>query len=133
MRTREQERGARAFEAMGTADEKTVGLAIRLPALLQVNGLLATWAFLLSKGAREHRECLGFLVHHLRQEFPSLTPAGDAETVFLRWVGARTGAAAPPAAAEPLTGPALRQLTAEALAFAGWLKRAAEVQGGEVE
>ena len=99
-----------------------LALARKLPFMLHTNGLLATWAHLLAKPhkAPENRLALEVLSSHLRTVAGRLgltiAPTGDAGTIFDGWVSPQHG----------LTGFALRQNTAEALAFSIWLKRAAE-------
>jgi CRISPR/Cas system CMR-associated protein Cmr5 small subunit len=97
-----------------------LGLARTLPVMLQTNGLLATWAHLLAKAKKdeEYREALKALLEHFRAAPLRLVPDhGDAGKVF-------TGLWNAPASAA--SGAQLRRLTAEAIAFAVWLKRAAE-------
>jgi CRISPR/Cas system CMR-associated protein Cmr5 small subunit len=96
-----------------------LGLARTLPVMLQTNGLLATWAHLLAKPKKEeYRGALEALLGHFRAAPLRLVPAeGDAGHVFTRiWN----------APASPASGAHLRRLTAEAIAFSVWLKRAAE-------
>ena len=93
-------------------------LVRKLPVMLQTNGLLATWAYLLAKEKKDRQDIAKALLEHLRDS--GVAPASasrDARAVFLNdWTGpqARLG-----------TGE-LRRLTAEAIIYAGWLKRAAE-------
>jgi CRISPR/Cas system CMR-associated protein Cmr5 small subunit len=96
-----------------------LGLARTLPVMLQTNGLLAAWAHLLSKSKKEeYRGALDALLAHFRATPLRLVPAGgDPASVF-------TGIWNAPAS--PATGLQLRRLTAEAIAFSVWLKRAAE-------
>lgn len=126
MRSLDQRRAAAAYREIGDAHPDVVSLARSLPDMLRTNGLLATWAFLLTKEKKKDRQPtpLRAVLEHLRS-LPGLdVPAqGDLEAVFLHWVGGATGAGG------SVDGPALRALTAEALAFAGWLKRAAEARG----
>jgi CRISPR/Cas system CMR-associated protein Cmr5 small subunit len=99
------------------------------PAMLQTNGLLAGVAFLLAKrGKPKYDRVAEAVVAHLRDTTFGLNvgPAGTPIEVFRYWVG--TGAAGP-----NVTGPDLQHLSEEALAFAGWLKRAAEAHGGDQE
>lgn len=126
MKSLDQRRAAAAYREIGDAHPDVVNLARGLPDMLRTNGLLATWAFLLTKEKKNPRQPtpLPALLGHLRS-LPGLgVPAqGDLEAVFLHWVGGATGAGG------GVVGPTLRALTAEALAFAGWLKRAAEARG----
>lgn len=124
MKSLDQRRAAAAYAAMEGADPDTLRMARKLPAMLQTNGLLATWAFLLSKG-NIHAGILSALLQHLGPPPAglNLVQATDATEAFLGWVGGKAGADG------GVGGTELRDLTAEALAFAGWLKRAAESQG----
>jgi hypothetical protein len=92
--------------------------------MLQINGLLATWAFFLARG---ETALLDSLLAYLRTLPQLQVPAGSAETVFLHWVGGATGASG------GIRGPLLRALTAEALAWSAWLKRAAEARGATAQ
>ena len=125
---RDQQRATRAFAAARQASAahkvkngEYLSLARDLPTMLQTNGLLATWAFLLAKAEKNahSKAVVNTCLEHLREAAPAGTvPAGSPKSVFEgRWLG-RSGAA--------LSGSELRGLTAEAVAFAGWLKRAAE-------
>jgi CRISPR type III-B/RAMP module-associated protein Cmr5 len=94
-------------------------LARRLPEMLQTNGLLAAWAYLLAKQDREPaREKLErALREHLSHEAIGLGGlVAKLEGIFSSENGDRRG----------LAGPELRRLTAEAVVYSGWLKRAAE-------
>ncbi|MEW6364128.1 MAG: type III-B CRISPR module-associated protein Cmr5 [Acidobacteriota bacterium] len=112
----------RAERAYGTAESNKgnkdfADLAEKLPTMFQTNGLLATWAFLLAK---KHHDMAQDLLCYLRTPVLDLkVPAGDDVTVFRRWVGDLEGATC-------LTGSELRRLTDEAIAYAGWLKRATQ-------
>lgn len=118
MRSLDQRRAAAAYRAVATAPPGAVDLARKLPSMLQINGLLATWAFLLPKNPSP----LPFVLRHL-QSLELDVPAGeDLAAAFLHWVGGGQGGS------DGVSGTALRELTAEALAFAGWLKRAAEAR-----
>lgn len=128
----EQLRAGNAFAAVGAVqqgqalgDGKTLflRLARKLPVMFQVNGLLATWAYLLAKAQDKERL---FAADQLLEHFRSLpatplwrevSPGSGPEAVF------RTEWTSPD---HHLSGPELRTLTAEAVAFSGWLKRAAE-------
>ena len=112
-------------------------LARQLPQMLQVNGLLASWAFLLAKGKPQHRAALAALVSHLAERGlvdpeelgRPMAAVGDsqpdsitaspqaAQAVLLFWLNADH---------EALSSHHLRRLTAEAIAYAGWLRKAAE-------
>ena len=124
----EQIRAHRAFEkATAVAEqnyhEEFLSLAQNLPAMFQNNGLLATWAFLLSKkgeGAKgaAQQEILETLLTHFRDsQFDLGVANSDVVRVFVEeWTVGATS----------LDGIKLMKLTAEAVAFSGWLKRAAE-------
>lgn len=123
MRTLDQVRAATAYAVIAGAGDDAVDLARGLPEMLRQNGLLAVWAFCLAKGDG-HRALLTAMLRHLRDAGRlGEIPVGETpQDAFLAWVGT---------AGEPgLTGRQLRDLTAEATAFAGWLKRAAEANGG---
>jgi hypothetical protein len=81
--------------------------------MLQTNGLLATWGHLLAKKDTEF-ETARALTSHLQSL--GLTGAGTPSALFHHWIDAQTG----------LSSPGLRRLTAEAIEYAVWLKRAAE-------
>jgi CRISPR/Cas system CMR-associated protein Cmr5 small subunit len=127
----EQARAAAAFNTArseaGRADEERkdfLALARSLPAMLQINGLLASWAFLLRRKGTNER-LLGALLQHLRgvfprQTYPLLHRDGATLDNVVLGVGARNDSS------PPLTSSQLRGLTAEAIRYATWLKRAAE-------
>lgn len=118
----------RAHRAFGRADdiaekwpekerEKFLSLARSLPAMFQNNGFLATWAFLLSKGEKEHKAVLSLLITHLKSEdFDLNLPRNtdDAHELLMYWTDRN------------LSNEHLMELTREALIFSGWIKRAAE-------
>lgn len=115
----EQIRAQHAFEAAAGKDAEFLNLARSLPQMLRTNGLLATWAFLLAKGKGKaespHQAVLKNLASHLRSEGIGLVRETDEKRLLLsEWTGPQTGAAQ------------LQRLTAEAIAYAGWLKRASE-------
>ncbi len=115
----DQERGRRAFAfVQGYPGDHAdlLGLARALPVMLRTNGLLATWAHLLKKEKPEHAAAAGALLAHLRA-LSLVPPEGSAVKVFLDCWTAPAGGA---------SGLQLRRLTAEAVAFSVWLKRAAE-------
>ena len=110
----EQLRARRAYSLREYPDR-----AVSLPTMIQVNGLLSTWAFLLSK---KETALLEILAEHL---WFSERGAGEPPTpraMFDGWLGLSH---------QQLTGPRLRRLTEEALAFSVWLKRAAQAAGGK--
>lgn len=126
----EQIRAQRAFScatvAAGFEDknrEEFLSLAKDLPAMFQNNGLLATWAFFLSKDKTAHAALSAALLEHLQKhfrdpqlEFTVVEALAPSEAFTNYWT--RAG--------KELNGAQLMQLTAEAVAFSGWLKRAAE-------
>jgi CRISPR/Cas system CMR-associated protein Cmr5 small subunit len=117
VRSLDQSRAASAY-AYAASPKAEMDWAQKLPTLLQINGLLATWAFLLGK--KQH-QLLGSLLRHLRSLVPEPEAQGtSAEAAFLYWVGG------PGSKGKGLGGEQLRALTAEAIAWAVWLKRAAE-------
>lgn len=117
----DQLRAGRAYARVTRASGQELALAQDLPTMLQRNGLVATWAFCLAKGKQEHRFAVDSMLEHLRDErFGFGIGAGDRLEVFHGWVGAEGDG--------PIDSVALRRLTAEALAFSGWLKRAAEAR-----
>lgn len=119
MKSLDQQRAASAY-AYAAAPNADLDWAQKLPAMLQINGLLATWAFLLAKS---ETPLLDALLGYLRTLPELAVPRGDAQSVFLHWVGGATGASG------GIGGSLLRALTAEALAWSVWLKRAAEARG----
>jgi hypothetical protein len=130
VRSLDQRRAAAAYAGIGEAKKDVVVLARKLPDMLRTNGLLATWAFLLSKELKDKPTPtpLPIVLAHLRSRPDLEVPeSGDTRAAFLHWVGGPAGAAG------GVDGPELRALTAEALAFAGWLKRAAEARGDVAE
>jgi CRISPR/Cas system CMR-associated protein Cmr5 small subunit len=129
----EQIRAGRAFKvaeaaAQGNHGDDFLALGRELPTMLQRNGLLATWSFLLSKrksgeGEKAPALALNALLSHLSASEIGLVapPARDALALFRdQWTSRDSS----------LSGLELRRLTAEALLFAGWLKRAAETLCG---
>jgi len=115
----EQIRAQNAFEAASGKDADFLNLARSLPQMLQTNGLLGTWAFLLAKAGKErsHADVVNALAKHLRSEGIELIGerAVEPKSVLLtEWTK--------PEASSDL----LQDVAAEALAYAGWLKRAAE-------
>lgn len=117
MRSLEQLRAANAFAALDGAGEEVLNHAVELPLMLQKNGLLAAWAYLLAKDPG----LLESVLDHLRQTALEL-PDGEAAVVLRHWLGAQTRGSA------GLGGGELRDLTAEVIALAVWLKRAAKAR-----
>lgn len=129
MRNLEQIRARRAFAIATATSQKSkderdeyLRLSRSLPAMFQNNGLLATWAFLLSKKDKKNSASLPvmeIILEHYRDEAIELVAAGQdsPEEVFKnQWVRQGSG----------IEGAQLMKLTAEAITFSGWLKRAAE-------
>ena len=123
LRSLDQLRAASAYAAIETAPKKAAEMASRLPAMLQINGLLATWAFLLAQEGKGNPTPVAALLGYLRSLPHLAVPTGNAGAVFLHWVGGPTGAGS------GINGSLLRALTVEALAWSVWLKRAAEARG----
>lgn len=132
----EQIRASRAFTkaALFTGrndSQEYLSLARSLPAMFQNNGLLATWAFLLSKNKTSQnpqKDLLSALLEHFKDTRFNLGVGQewDIEKVFThKWTGGT----------HPLSGAELMKLTGEAVIFSGWLKRAAEAlcnkEGGQ--
>jgi CRISPR/Cas system CMR-associated protein Cmr5 small subunit len=111
---REQERAARAFarvQGIGAGDRTDfLQKARELPAILRTNGLLAGWAYLQAK----HQAVADALREHLEARHPAA--CGKLTALF--------GSGQP--GGGRLTTLELQRLTAEAVVYAGWLKRAAE-------
>jgi CRISPR/Cas system CMR-associated protein Cmr5 small subunit len=130
----EQARGHAAFSFVQSIPDGRradfLGVAQKLPVMLQTNGLLATWAHLVAKGgpARvaapaasldENALAARALLDHLRPHAPAnlFTAAdGTVEALLALWRTEPAGA----------SGVTLRRLTAEAIRYSVWLKRAAE-------
>lgn len=130
----EQARGHAAFSFVQSiaADRRAgfLGVAQKLPVMLQTNGLLATWAHLVAKGGpapaagpavslNENALAARALLDHLRPLAPANLFAADGgaiEALHALWKEQPSGA----------SGLTLRRLTAEAIRYSVWLKRAAE-------
>jgi len=112
----DQSRAARAWQdikAVQVEDQAGYGsLARRLPALIQVNGLAQTLAFLCSKPDKVHFK----LVYNNLDRWVGafVNPGGERD--LLEWIVTQNSAQ-------------YRRATAEALAFSLWLRRFAEAQG----
>ncbi|RMG32553.1 MAG: type III-B CRISPR module-associated protein Cmr5 [Methanobacteriota archaeon] len=93
-------------------------LASNLPAMVQQNGLIATWAFLLAKNKDQHQSILNLLMAHYRANVSFLNiPDGlSARDFYLTQLIDENSQASK----------RLMELTAETIAFSGWIKRAAE-------
>ena len=95
--------------------EAFLGLARKLPVMLQTNGLLASWAHLVSKKGAEYGKTAEALLQHLQKVGLAEPQPADPRRVLLEvWTGSA------------LTGDTLRRLTQESIIYAVWLKRAAE-------
>jgi len=123
----EQLRARHAFARIGPVAQReglradVLALARRLPEMLQTNGLLASWAFLLAKRDREpaRKELEEAIREHLVDGAVGLSgDAGKLDGIF----DVEGGGDDRPT----LSGHELRRLSAEAVVYAGWLKRAAE-------
>lgn len=125
----EQLRAAHAFAEVahlpaGVERAEFLAVARDLPATFQRNGLLAAWAFLLAKSAASKDRAKsphGNAARACQRFFRELglTAADNAEASFRReWLGEGDGTG--------VSAASLMRLTAEAIAYAGWLKRAAE-------
>lgn len=130
-RSFDQIRAERAYSVAASCQgaEGFKEAAQSFPAMLQTNGLLASVAFLLAKkGKLKFDRIADAVVSHLKDPTFGLKvgPGSPPLEVFRYWVG--SGASGP-----NVTGSELRHLSQEALAFAGWLKRAAEAHGGDQE
>ncbi len=101
-----------------TAHKDFKSLASNLPAMIQQNGLIATWAFLLAKNKDHHQSILSLLMAHYRKNVPFLDiPEGlSAKDFYHNHLINENGQACA----------RLMELTAETIAFSGWIKRAAE-------
>lgn len=116
---RDQVRARNAFGFVSALAQRTgaeekdafLGLARKLPVMLQTNGLLATWGHLLAKHGSEFREAAQALTAHLQSL--ALANTGTPAQLFETWI-------------EGLAAAGLRRRTAEAIEYAVWLKRAAE-------
>ncbi len=128
MKNLEQIRAKNAYEFVdnvvnGTfADFKTH--AQKLPMMLRTNGLLATWAFLMGKD--KGKDTLTALNAHLKQQFNNIV-AEQYDDTFKNWVGYKENQQTP--INPQLTHDLLREITAEAIEYSGWLKRATEARG----
>lgn len=111
-RTLEQERAGHAWAAVQRAGSKDFGSTARdLPAMLQVNGLGQTLAFLRSKG---HHDLLDGISSWV-------VPRVGASEDLLKWI------------IEDASAVEYRRAASEAMAIAEWLKRFAEADAkGEV-
>lgn len=118
MRGLHQIRAERALAAMrppATENQRKAG--VQLAQMLRQNGLLAAWAFCQKKGKQDYQRSLDALREHLQAVHPTIAGAEPhSRILFCRWVGNSGG----------LDGSSLRTLTAEAIAFGEWLKRAAQ-------
>ncbi len=113
-RSAEQERAAEAYAFVAAPDHsKALEECKNLPFMLQTNGLLATWAYLRKKAKRWNDPLLETLAKRLGPRGSKLIEHGEPAAIFA-------------ACTDSIPGSVLRQLTEESIAFAVWLKRAAE-------
>ena len=124
----EQQRARHAYGTVTAvpsgARKQFLSLARQLPSRFQINGLLASWAALLGDHKNvAHRMVLDASTAHLREL--GLCGGGTHQQVFEAWLGLGVASAA-------LSGSQMRSLTAEAIAYSNWLKKASEAcLGGE--
>lgn len=121
--TVEQERAKQAWDNIQSiqADKNKYGsLARRLPSLLQTNGLGQTLAFLRSKAKgkaateSEHQTMYQHLSVWVMKKMGQ--PDDKQKKMLMEWIIKQPS-------------PIYRRATAEAMAFAQWLKRFAEAEG----
>ncbi len=122
----EQIRAKRAYEKAREAAGKDhrkdyLKLTRNLPAMFQTNGLLATWAFHLSLKDKPNHKASEVALKAILEHFqsPPFNLAGSGKTIESIFTGEWT-------ATTGFDNEKLMRLTAEAIAFSGWLKRAAE-------
>lgn len=112
--TLEQQRAAAAWRAVqAVPDSKSKefkSVATSLPANIQANGLGQTMAFLEAKGKDEHRAAFRAVTDWVKQRL------GITDANFIEWLMAKA------------TTEQYRHATAEAIAFAIWMKRFAEAR-----
>ncbi len=122
-RSLEQQRAAFAWDCVQQVKKKSWAsdygqLAKGLPAMVQVNGLGQTLAFLDSKGKRQDNEHARLAADLSRWVSKQLL--GGERDDLIPWITGQASAAE------------YRRATAEALAFLNWLRRFAEAElGGE--
>ena len=107
-------------ETNNNYSDKFLSLARNLPTMFQNNGLLATWAFLLSKNKDEHKKISESICRFFKKPdfFCDVLPDNlDNKTIFTQyWTDTSSG----------FNSALLQQFTQEAIALSVWLKRAAE-------
>lgn len=121
MKSLEQIRAKYAFEIASQVgqNKEFLSLARNIPSMLQTNGLLATWAFLLAKDKPEHRRIRQSLFAHFTSDGCNLSVPDNLNDTSIftdYWTNNNSGD----------RGLILREFTQEAIAFSVWLKRAAE-------
>jgi CRISPR-associated protein Cmr5 len=126
-RTIEQQRGERAWQAIKEAKERLGekqkeyrSLARGLNAMIQINGLGQTLAFLKAKGKGEQNGQAAQTPHGLLYQHLSSWVGEQMHTErksLLEWIVAQTTSRAD-----------YRRATAECLAFGNWLRRFAEAE-----
>ncbi len=104
----------RAYNALKCKHSKLVGqqggeVISKLPALIQNDGLLATFAFCLDKG-EDHKKIVDIIAEHLSDEHIEITKASDADGLIYELASSEDAAL-------------LRRATAETLAFLNYMKR----------
>lgn len=114
----EQARASSAWDSIQTVpditDTKKYGtLARKLPSLVQTNGLGQTLAFLRAKGGKDRKDAHNILFSHI-SEWVVEQVGGSGN--LLEWVIRQDSHR-------------YRRATAEAIAYAMWLRRFAETQG----
>ncbi len=117
----EQERAAFAFTNV-KPNSKLNGFASaakNLPAMIQSNGLLATWAFLLAKEKKSptHKKLADILTEYYKTFLPEYELNDITRHTFFTEHLTKDGTR---------VAQNLMKLTAEAIAISGWIKRAAE-------
>jgi CRISPR-associated protein Cmr5 len=129
--TIEQERAAQAWDAIKQAenqkysDEKEKkktqdhygSRAKKLPAMIQINGLAATLAYLLSKSeeVKEIKNDCQLIYDHLSERMNNYFPLPDDNDLMV-WI-------------HTASMDQYRRATAEAIEYANWLKRYVEFMG----
>jgi CRISPR/Cas system CMR-associated protein Cmr5 small subunit len=107
-------------ESLGAAHpikpDKLLGVARQLPAMLQTNGLLATWAHLLSKDRADRCAAEALLSYFKAARLGVPKDATPLDLLIRTWT----------LASPAFPSHQLRRLTREATVYSVWLKRAAE-------
>lgn len=111
--TLEQQRAAHAWkkvQAVSQRQKEFRSLAMSLPADIQANGLGQTLAFLAAKKEEEHKQALAAITEWVKHRL------NITESDFIQWLMTEA------------TSEEYRRATAEAIAYAIWLKRFAEAR-----